>query len=89
MASSAVEALKNLFPAEQLALAGSDEYQKLNSSYLSTLESEVEPAAIFLPRTAGDVSKFINTIKDFALDGPAQFSSTLPPKDLQDLGPGD
>lgn len=77
MAPSAVEALQKLLSAEQLALAGTDEYHKLNSSYLSSLESEIAPAAIFLPKTAGDVSKFITTIKDFALDGSAQFASKL------------
>lgn len=32
MPSPAVAALKVLFPVEQLALAGTDEYDKLNSS---------------------------------------------------------
>lgn len=77
MASPAVEALQKLFPTEQLALAGTDEYHKVNSSYLSSLESEIAPAAVFLPKTADDVSKFITTIKDFALDGSAQFASKL------------
>lgn len=40
MSSLAVEALKELFPAGQLVLAGTEEFEKLNSSYLSSLESE-------------------------------------------------
>lgn len=80
MASPAVEALKKLFSTEQLALAGADEYHKLNSSYLSSLESEIAPAAVFLPQTADDVSKFITTIKDFALDGSVKFASKLFPE---------
>lgn len=80
MPSPAVKALKELFPAEQLALAGTEEYEKLNSSYLSSLESEIAPAAIFLPKTADDVGKFITTIKDFALDGSAQFAGNRFPR---------
>lgn len=74
MSSPAVDALKELFPVEQLALAGTDEYEQLNSSYLSSLESEIAPAAIFLPKTADEVAKFITTIKSFALDGSAKFA---------------
>lgn len=85
MAPSAVEALQKLFSAEQLALAGTDEYRKLNSSYLSSLESEIAPAAIFLPKTADDVSIFITTIKDFALDVSARFASKSFSKHLQTL----
>lgn len=79
MSSTAVEALKRVFPTEQLALAGTDEYEKLNSSYLSLLESEIAPAAIFLPKTADDVSRFITTIKGFVLDGSAHFASKILP----------
>lgn len=86
MASPAVEALQKLFPTEQLALAGTDEYHKVNSSYLSSLESEIAPAAVFLPKSADDVSKFITTIKDFALDGSAQFASKLFSEHLQAMG---
>ncbi|KAL1867476.1 hypothetical protein Daus18300_006320 [Diaporthe australafricana] len=74
MASPAIEALKNAFPAEQVALAGTDEFEKLNSSYLSSLEGEIVPSGIFLPRSADDVAKFVTTIKAHALDGSAQFA---------------
>lgn len=89
MSSPALNALKELFPAEQLVLAGTEEYEKLNSSYLSSLESELAPAAIFLPKTADDVSKFITDIKSFALDGSAKFASKLFPCTRLDLGSGD
>lgn len=79
MASPAIEALKKLFPTEQLALTGTDEHEKLNSSYLSSLENEIAPAAIFLPKSADDVAKFITTIKGFAVNGSAQFASRLFP----------
>ncbi|KAK7700963.1 hypothetical protein SLS64_010557 [Diaporthe eres] len=74
MASPAIEALKSVFPTEQLALPGTDEYAKLNSSYLSFLESEIAPAAIFLPKTADEVAKFITAIKSYTLNGSAQFA---------------
>ena len=80
MASLAVEALKELFPTEQLALLGTEEYEKLNHTYLSSLESKIAPAAIFLPKSAEDVAKFITTIKGYALDGSAQFASMLCPR---------
>ena len=79
MASPVIEALKGVFSTEQLALSGTEEYEKLNSSYLSCLESEITPAAIFLPKTADDVAKFITTIKSYALDGSAKFASQLFP----------
>ncbi|KAI3394085.1 hypothetical protein diail_3209 [Diaporthe ilicicola] len=74
MASPAIEALENAFPAEQLALAGTDDFEKLNSSYLSSLEGEIVPSGIFLPKSAVDVAKFITTIKAYAIDGLAQFA---------------
>ncbi|KAJ0116703.1 FAD-binding domain-containing protein [Diaporthe amygdali] len=74
MASSAIETLKKVFPSEQLAIAGTGEFEKLNSSYLSSLESEIAPAGIVLPKSADDVAKFINTIKQSAVDGSALFA---------------
>ena len=65
-----VETLRHAFPAEQLVLYGFDDaFGKLNSSYLSSLESEIVPTGIFLPKTSGDVSKFILVFKEYALDG--------------------
>lgn len=87
MSSPAVEALKELFPVEQLVLAGTDEYEKLNSSYLSSLENEIAPTAIFLPKTADDVANFITTIESFALDGSAKFASKLFPCTRLNLSP--
>lgn len=73
-ASKGIEALQQAFPSEELAVAGTDEYDKLNNSYLSTLQSDLEPAAIFLPRTTEDVAKFVEIVKPFALNGDTQFA---------------
>lgn len=75
MASSAIDALKQAFSTEQLVLAGTDEFTKLNSSYLSSLESDVTPTAVFLPKSNDDVAKFVTVVKPFALDGSAPFAS--------------
>lgn len=82
MSFPAVETLRNTFPAEQLAFYGFDNgFGELNSSFLSSLESEIIPTGIFLPKTAEDVSKFIMVFKDYALDGlSGQIASMLQSK---------
>lgn len=77
MASQAIEALKNAFSSEQLVLAGTDEFNKLNSSYLSDTASDVTPTVMFLPKSTDDVAKFVAVVKPFALDGSAPFASKL------------
>ncbi|ROW15441.1 hypothetical protein VPNG_02432 [Cytospora leucostoma] len=74
MASPAFGALQDAFSYENLLLAGTDEFKKLNSSYISSQEADVTPAAIFLPRTTDDVSRFVTILKPFALDGSAPFA---------------
>jgi len=79
MSFPAVETLRHAFPAEQLALYGfDDEFGKLNSSYLSSLESEIVPTGIFLPNSAEDVSKFITIFKEYALDGLSGQIASMP-----------
>jgi FAD/FMN-containing dehydrogenase len=72
--SKAITALKEAFPGDQLAISGTEEYTKLNSSYLSLLQSELQPAAIFLPRSSDEVAKFVQVMKPLALSGDAQFA---------------
>ncbi|KAI1822651.1 FAD-binding domain-containing protein [Xylaria intraflava] len=64
-ATAAVEALKEVLPADQLLVQGTDEFNKLNASYLSALEGDITPVAIVLVKTADDVSAFLKTIKPF------------------------
>lgn len=69
-----IAALKEAFPADQLHLQGTEEFDKLNGSYLSALENDITPAAIFLPKTTNDVSTFLVTIKPFAVSGDVAFA---------------
>ncbi|KAF2106111.1 hypothetical protein BDV96DRAFT_591461 [Lophiotrema nucula] len=72
--SEAIETIRKTFPIDQLVLSGTAEFEKLNKSYLSLLQSELEPAAIFLPRSSDDVIKFVRIFEPFALEGDAQFA---------------
>ncbi|KAI0902487.1 FAD-binding domain-containing protein [Annulohypoxylon nitens] len=71
---TAVQALQQAFPYDHLALPGTDEYAKLNRSYLSLLQSEIRPAAIFLPRNKEQVARFVQVFKPFALSGATHFA---------------
>jgi FAD binding domain len=72
--SQAIEALKQAFPSEQIILRGTGEFEALNSSYLSALESDITPACIFRPKTTEEVSRFIQTIKPFTTNGETAFA---------------
>lgn len=67
MASPAFHALKQSFSGQQLVLAGTDEFNKLNWPYLSCLESDVIPTVICLPKSKDDVARFITAVKPLAL----------------------
>ncbi|KAI1503820.1 FAD-binding domain-containing protein [Biscogniauxia marginata] len=69
-----IEALKKVFPAEQLYVRGTDEFDKTNGSYLSALENDITPAAIVLAKTTKDVSNFLITIKPFIASGETAFA---------------
>lgn len=62
-AHHAVAALKQSFPAAQVLVPGTEIFKQQNSSYLSKLESDITPAAIFQPESTQDVSIFLQTIK--------------------------
>ncbi|KAI3319101.1 FAD-binding domain-containing protein [Xylariaceae sp. AK1471] len=73
-ASKAIDALAKVLPSGQLAIQGTQEYDQLNGSYQSIRSSETQPAAIFLPKSATEVSIFVRTISPFALSGQAPFA---------------
>lgn len=73
-AALAIEALQQALPQDQLHVQGTDEFNKLNTSYLSALESEITPAAIALAKTAEDVSTFLKTIKPFVTSRQTTFA---------------
>lgn len=73
-AARAIEALRRALPGVQLHVQGTDEFKKLNTSYLSALESNITPAAIVLPETAEHVSTFLKTIKPFVTNDQIAFA---------------
>lgn len=81
MVSPAIEALGRYFSSEQLLLAGTDKFKELNKSYLSCLESDLTPSAIFLPKTVDDVAKFVETIGPFSMEGTTVFASAYLPRE--------
>jgi hypothetical protein len=65
----ALAALKDAFPSDRLAVRGTEEFSKRNQSYLSLLQSDIQPAAISLPRSKEEVAEFVRVVKPFALEG--------------------
>ncbi|KAF4633235.1 hypothetical protein G7Y89_g4884 [Cudoniella acicularis] len=72
--AKAIAALQATLPVEQLLLPGSDAYATSNGAYLAQQESELQPAAIFQPKSAEDVAKFVKIVKPFAVGGSATFA---------------
>lgn len=74
--AQAVDALKQAFPSDQIALPGTEAYQTSNNVYLSARQSDYTPAAIFQPKNTTDVAAFIRLAKDndvrFAIRGGGQ-----------------
>ncbi|KAI0023523.1 hypothetical protein F4780DRAFT_776553 [Xylariomycetidae sp. FL0641] len=72
----AVSALQQAFSDEQVALPGTEAYQKSNNVYLSARQSDYNPAAIFKPKRAEDLKVFLDIVKQdgiqFAIRGAGQ-----------------
>ncbi|KAI1273033.1 hypothetical protein F5Y07DRAFT_378185 [Xylaria sp. FL0933] len=67
--AEAISALREALPhAHIVAPEASEEYQSLNSSYLSGFESDLSPAYIFLPESTSDIAAFIRAIRPFVGD---------------------
>lgn len=64
----AIQTLTHAFSEDQIALAGTETFNKLDSSHLSLLQSEIRPAAIVLPRDKHDVAMFVRLVAPYALD---------------------
>ncbi|KAI1405345.1 FAD-binding domain-containing protein [Hypoxylon fuscum] len=71
-----VNALKQAFSSQQLALPGTEAYKTSNDVYLSARQSDYTPAAIFQPKDTKEVAAFLQIIKDngaqFAIRGAGQ-----------------
>ena len=63
--SQAIEALKQALPSDQFIQRGTKQFDELNSSYLSGLESDLQPAYIFQPRSKEEVATFVKTFAPF------------------------
>ncbi|KAI8631173.1 hypothetical protein F5Y19DRAFT_483066 [Xylariaceae sp. FL1651] len=72
--SQAISALKQALPqALFVAPDATEEYDKLNGSYLSGFESDLMSACIFLPKPKEKVASFVRIMGSFADD--AQFAT--------------
>lgn len=60
-----IEALTAALPAGEFYHRGTAQYDELNSSYLSGLESDLQPTSIFRPRAKEEVATFMKTFKPF------------------------
>ncbi|KEY71527.1 hypothetical protein S7711_08907 [Stachybotrys chartarum IBT 7711] len=65
----AIRELKSAFPEGHVVSGDDEKFTPLNQSYLSAVQSEVQPAAIFLPSSKEDVVKFIHLLKPYVTDG--------------------
>ncbi|KAK8121695.1 hypothetical protein PG984_010365 [Apiospora sp. TS-2023a] len=75
MASSrAIEILQASFPPDRVALPVTETYSERNGSYLSKLESDISPHAIFLPETTDEVSKFVKLFGPLIQEGDVKFA---------------
>ncbi|VUC36523.1 unnamed protein product [Clonostachys rosea] len=74
--SPALSTLQAAFPAEQIALPGSETFDARIKSYLSLLQSEITPSAIFLPKSKEEVASFLKISQEhgepFAIRGGGQ-----------------
>ncbi|KAI0143813.1 FAD-binding domain-containing protein [Xylariaceae sp. FL1272] len=68
-----VAALQAVFPQAQILFPGSDDYHDRNESYLAKQLSDMTPSCIFQPKNTGEVTKFVQIVKPFALNG-SQFA---------------
>ncbi|PQE11747.1 Bifunctional solanapyrone synthase protein [Rutstroemia sp. NJR-2017a WRK4] len=72
--SQAIEALQRNLSGSRLILRNTTEYDELNASYLSALESDLSPACIFLPSTREEIAEFIKIISPFVDTGDVAFA---------------
>ncbi|KAH6664563.1 hypothetical protein B0J14DRAFT_607259 [Halenospora varia] len=65
VSSQAIEALMTALSTGHFIQRGTEQYDQLNSSYLSGLESDLQPAYIFQPLTKEEVVTFVKVFKQF------------------------
>ncbi|OJD15367.1 hypothetical protein AJ78_04372 [Emergomyces pasteurianus Ep9510] len=72
--SQAIKALQKALPDQKLIPQGTEEFDRLNKSYLSAIQSDITPAYIFRPQTKEAISTFLQTINPFATGGEIEFA---------------
>lgn len=72
--TQAILVIQKAFPNNQTFRPGSPEFDELNGSYLSAIESEILPAAIFRPKDKHEVSKFLQITRPYTCDGDVKFA---------------
>ncbi|ESZ92551.1 hypothetical protein SBOR_7077 [Sclerotinia borealis F-4128] len=72
--SKAVTVLSHAFPNTQLVVRNTTEFDELNGSYLSALESDITPVCIFLPKTKEEVAAFVHIVRPFVASGNLSFA---------------
>ncbi|PLB46221.1 FAD-binding domain-containing protein, partial [Aspergillus steynii IBT 23096] len=70
----AIQALRQALPQDQVIEQGTDEFHKLNASYLSALQSDITPACIVRPSSKEQIVAFLRTIRPFIDRGEAAFA---------------
>ncbi|KAK7994443.1 hypothetical protein PG991_016031 [Apiospora marii] len=70
----AITMLQASFSADRVALPATETYNERNGSYLSKLESDISPNAIFLPHTTEEVSQFVKLIGPLVQEGDVKFA---------------
>jgi FAD/FMN-containing dehydrogenase len=72
---SVIDILTKTFPATQVLLPGTPEFQAENSSFLAAQQSDLTPAAIVQPASTEEVAKFVQVLKPLAKDGAIAFAT--------------
>ncbi|KAH7402179.1 hypothetical protein DE146DRAFT_744748 [Phaeosphaeria sp. MPI-PUGE-AT-0046c] len=72
--ASYINVLKGSFSEQSISLQGTEQFDKLNKTYLSLLQIELTPAVIVLPHSSSDGCKFVKLIRPYVLKGETHFA---------------
>jgi hypothetical protein len=72
--TKAITVLTDAFPADRIALPDTDVYKTRIESYVSLLESEIQSAAIFLPKNQDEVAEFVQLMGPLVDEHDARFA---------------
>jgi FAD/FMN-containing dehydrogenase len=72
---SLVDTLTKTFPASQVLLPRTPEFEAQNTSFLAAQQSDLTPAAIVQPASSEEVVEFLQVLKPLAKDGAVAFAT--------------